>query len=145
MQTIEGLTPSVLWTTVYGVIAICAVFLVVYKVYDAIHTINERKQKQREINRPDFAEEVSQKVIEKLEPRFEEIEKNLDKDKNRLNNHEFIISRIQENQLDTRNGLVVICKCLMAMAQGGRTEENNGSMDKVITEMTQYLATKIGG
>lgn len=145
MPTIEGLTPSVLWTTIYGILAICAVFLVAYKVYDALHTINERKQKKREIDRPDFAEEVSQKVIEKLEPRFKEIEKNLDKDKNRLDNHEFVISRIQENQEDTRNGLVAICKYLMAMAQYGHIGENSEGMNKAISEMTQYLATKIGG
>ena len=145
MPTAEGLTPSVLWTTMYGVIALCLLFMIVYKVYDAIHTIMERKKNAKEAEKPDFAEKISQKVIEKLEPRFNEIEKNLSTDKSRLDAHEAIIATIRNSQNDTREGLVAICKYLMAMTQYGNVGGNSKEMQDATVEMTKYLATKIGG
>ncbi len=145
MPTVEGLTPTVLWTTLYGFIALCILFIVVYKVYDAIRTIMDRKRRQRESEKPDFAEEVSQKVIDKLEPRFKEIERNLDRDKSRLDNHEMIIADAKKAQEETRDGLVAICKYLMAITQYSNLGSNNSKMEEATAEMTQYLATKIGG
>lgn len=145
MPTVEGLTPTVLWTTLYGFISLCILFIVVYKVYDAIRTIMDRKRRQRESEKPDFAEEVSQKVIDKLEPRFKEIERNLDRDKSRLDNHEMIIADAKKAQEETRDGLVAICKYLMAITQYSNLGSNNSKMEEATAEMTQYLATKIGG
>lgn len=145
MPTVEGFTPAVLWTTIYGMLALCILFMVVYKVYDAIRTILQRRRERLESSRPDFAEAVSQKVMEKLEPRFKEIEKNLDKDKERLDNHESLITNIKQNQKETQEGLVAICKYLMAMAQFGHVGGDSVEMKDATTEMTQYLATKIGG
>ena len=122
-----------------------SIFIAMNVSVSALVARRRGEQKKKEAMQPDFAEEVSQRVIEKLEPRFIEIERNLDKDKNRLDNHEFVISRIQENQKDTREGLVAICKYLMAMTQYGHIGENNEHMKKAVDEMTQYLATKIGG
>lgn len=145
MPTVEGFTPSVLWTTLYGLIALCLLFMIVYKVYDAIRTIAERRRQKKEAEKPDFAEAVSQKVIAKLEPRLKMIEKNLDNDKSRLDNHELSIASIQKMQDDTKEGLVAICKYLMAIAQYGVTNGNSPEMTAATAAMTQYLATKIGG
>ena len=145
MPTVEGLTPQVLWTTIYGLLALCILFMVVYKVYDAIRTIIERHKKKKESERPDFAEEVSRKVIEKLEPRFNDIERNLAKDKTRLDSHELMISDAKAAHEEARDGLVAICKYLMAMTQYGNVGGNSKEMKDATAEMTQYLATKIGG
>lgn len=145
MPTVEGFTPAILWTTIYGLMALCLLFMIVYKVYDAIRTIMERRRQKREAEKPDFAEAVSQKVIEKLEPRFNEIEKNLAKDKSRLDNHEAVISGLQQAQQETRDGLVAICKYLVAMTQYGNTGVESKEMKDATAEMMQYLATKIGG
>ena len=67
MPTVEGLTPGTIWTTMYGLIAIGLLFLIGYRVYDAIHTIVERKKQHKEAEEPDFAEKVSQKGIFKLQ------------------------------------------------------------------------------
>lgn len=145
MPTVEGFTPAVFWTMLYGLIAICILFMIVYRVYDAVHTIRARRKQKKEAEQPDFAEKVSQKVIDKLEPRFTEIERNLARDKSRLDNHEMIIHDIQTAQKETRDGLVAICKYLMAMTQYGNVGGNSKEMKDATAEMTQYLATKIGG
>ena len=63
MPTVEGFTPDVAWTTLYGIIALGLLFLIGYRVYDAIHTIQDRRRQQRQAEKPDFAEEVSRKVL----------------------------------------------------------------------------------
>lgn len=144
MPTVEGLTPNMLWTTLYGILALCLLFMVVYKVYEAIHTLLERRRQAKESEKPDFAEAVSQRVIEKLEPRFKEIEDNLAKDKSRLDNHDLLMSGVQTAQKETRDGLIAICKYLMAIAQYGNIGGNSKELKDATAEMTQYLATKIG-
>ena len=144
MPTVEKLTPTVLWTTLYGILALCLLFMVVYKVYDAVRTILERRRQRREAEKPDFAEAVSQRVIEKLEPRFKDIEDNLAKDTSRLDNHDRLISGFQTAQSETRDGLVAICKYLMAIAQYGNIGSDNKKLEDATAEMMQYLATKIG-
>lgn len=145
MPAVEGFTPMTLWTTIYGVLALCILFMIVYKVYDAIHTILERRKQRKESEKPDFAEAVSQKVIAKLEPRLKDIEKNLANDKRRLDDHESSIADIHQMQQETKEGLVAICKYLMAIAQCTTLGNDSKEMSAATKEMTQYLATKIGG
>lgn len=145
MPNVEDFTPAILWTTIYGLLALCVLFMIVYKVYEAVRNILERRREKREAEKPDFAEAVSQKVIEKLEPRFKEIERNLAKDKNRLDTHETAISGLQQAQQETRDGLVAICKYLIAMAQYSTHGNESKEMKDATAEMMRYLATKIGG
>lgn len=142
MPTVEALTPTMIWTMLYSLFACCLLFLIGFRVYDAINTIIDRKRKRRERERPDFAEEVSQKVIDKLEPRFAEIEKNLDKDKKRLENHEAVLANIQEGHKEIHDGLTAICKFMLVISTFG----NIGSNDKVkdaSAELQKYLAEKL--
>lgn len=145
MPTVEEFTPQVLWTTIYGLLALCLLFMVVYKVYDAICTIMERRKNKREAAKPDFAEAVSRKVIEKLEPRFKEIEKNLARDKERLDRHETFLSGVESSQRDTREGLAAICRYLLAIAQFGNISTDSKEMREATAEMNYYLVSNLGG
>ena len=145
MPTVENFTPQVFWTTIYGFLALCILFMVVYRVYDAIRTIMERRRQRQEAQKPDFAEEVSQKVIDKLEPRFQKSEANLERDKVRLDNHDSIISEYKKTNQETRDGLVAICKYLMAIARYSNLDNNNPKMEEATEEMTDYLTKRIGG
>lgn len=142
MPTVEGLTPSIIWTTLYGLIAFGLLFLIGYRVYDALHTIKERQKQRMEAEKPDFAEQVSQKVIDKLEPRFAEIEKNLDKDKHRLESHESLLTDMKNGQKEVHDGLTAICKFMLVISTFG----NIGSNEKVkeaSAELQNYLAEKL--
>lgn len=145
MPGAEGFTPTVLWTTLYGFVSLCILFIAIYKVYDAIHTIMDRRRRRIESERPDFAEEVSQKVIDKLEPRFAEIERNLARDKTRLDGHDTMLAEARSAQQETREGLVAICKYLMAMTQFGNVGGGSKEMKDATAELSLYLATRIGG
>lgn len=145
MPTVENFTPTVFWTTIYGMLALCILFMIVYKVYDAIVTIVERRKKKKESERPDFAEAVSKKVIEKLEPRFKKIEEALNEDKDRLDEHDAFIADVKESQQEINDGLVAIGNYLMAIVQFGNISSDTDEMKKATSEMNKFLITRIGG
>ena len=142
MPTVEGFTPDVAWTTLYGIIALGLLFLIGYRVYDAIHTILERKRERKQSEKPDFAEEVSRKVIEKLEPRFAKIEENLDKDKSRLDNHESVLSGIKSGQQEVRDGLAAICKFMLIIGTYGDFGDNEKVKD-ANADLQKFLAERL--
>jgi len=142
LPTVENFTPQVLWTTIYGMLALCLLFMIGYKVYDAIHTIIERRHKKKESEQPSFAEEVSQKVIDKLEPRFKEIEKNLAQDKKRLDNHESFIADMRQNSKEIRDGLAAICKFMLVISTYGNIG-NNEKVEDAKVELQKYLAERL--
>ena len=142
MPTVEGFTPQIAWYTLYGIIAFCLLFLIFYRVYDAIHTLVERKRQKRESEKPDFASKVSKNVINELGPRLDEIESNIQKDKDRLELHERLLANIQTNQREVHDGLSAIAKFMMAIATYG----NIGTNDKIkeaSTELQNFLAEKL--
>ena len=124
MPTVEGFTPAVAWTTLYGIVALGLLFLIGFKVYDAIHVIRERKKQKRAEEEPDFAEKVSKRVIKELGPRFEEIEENLKKDKKRLETHEELLSSMKHGQDEIHDGLSAIAKFMLAISIYGNIDSN---------------------
>ncbi len=142
MPDIQGMSPEAAWTTLYGIIAMGLIFIVFYNVYNAIHTIVERRRLRKEAEKPDLADKISVKVIEKLEPRFKEIESKLDNDKNRLDKHDLMIQQIQQGQRDTREGLVAICKTLVVMANYGDLGNSN-EVREASAELNKYLAGRL--
>lgn len=142
MPTVEGFTPNVAWTTLYGVIALMLLFLIAYRVYEAIHNIRKNVREAKQASKPDFAEEVSQKVIEKLEPRFAKIEENLGKDKSQLDNHESALSSIQDGQKQVRDGLTAICKFMLIIGTYGDFSDNEKVRD-ANAELQKYLVERL--
>lgn len=146
MPTVEGFTPDVLWTTVYGMLALCILFMVVFKVYDAIHTIIERHRQKKESETPDFAEKISRQVVaeitNQLEPRLAEIERNLERDKRRLENHEMLITEVTESQRNLHDGVVAMCKFMLVLSNYGNLG-NNEKIKEATADLTKYLAEQM--
>lgn len=142
MPTVEGLTPQVTWTTLYGIVALGLLFLIGYRVYDAIHTIVIRRRQRRQAHEPDFADKVSQKVIDKLEPRFKKIEENLDKDKTRLDNHETTLNAIHVSNIEIHDGLTAICKFMLTISTYGNIGDND-KVKEASAELQKFLAERL--
>lgn len=142
MPTVEGLTPAILWYMVYGLIACGLIFLIGFRVYDAIHTVAERRRQKREAEKPDFADKVSKKVIKELGPRLEEIESNLAKDKKRLETHEQLITGMQNGQKEIHDGLSAIAKFMLVLSTYGNIG-NNEKVKEASAELQKFLAEKL--
>ena len=142
MPTVEGLTPAILWYMVYGLLACGLIFLIGFRVYDAIHTVAERRRQKREAEKPDFADKVSKKVIKELGPRLEEIESNLAKDKKRLETHEQLITSMQTGQKEIHDGLSAIAKFMLVIVNYGDLG-NNDQIKEASLELQKFLAEKL--
>ena len=142
MSEIQGLTPALAWNTFSGLVIFGVIFMIIFNVYDAIMKIVDRRRARREHDQPDLADKVSRKVIEKLEPRIQEIEHKLNNDKNRLDNHDILISEIQNTHKDTRDGLAAICKMLLVIASYGNMG-NAKEIKEASAELTKYLADRL--
>lgn len=142
MPTVEGLTPMILWYMFYGLVACGLLFLIGYRVYDAIHTLAERRRQKREAEKPDFAEKVSKKVIKELGPRLEEIETNLAKDKKRLETHESLISGMKDGQKEIHDGLTAIAKFMLVISNYGNLGDNE-KIKEASVDLQNFLAEKL--
>jgi len=142
MPTVEGLTPAIMWYTLYGFFAVCLLFLIGFRVYDAIHTLAERRRQRRESEKPDFADKVSKQVIKDLGPRLEKIESDLAKDKKRLETHETLISGMQSGQKEIHDGLSAIAKFMLVISNYGNLGDNE-KVKEASTELQKFLAEKI--
>lgn len=142
MPTVEGFTPEVAWTTLYGFLALCLLFLIGFRVYDAFHTIIERRRQRKESEKPDFARKVSKQVIAELDPRLADIEENLRKDKARLEAHERLIENIERGQSDVHDGLTAIAKFMLVISTYGNIGTNE-KVKEASADLQKFLAEKL--
>lgn len=94
---IEGITPSSLWSFFVVLMGLMAIYLVFDKVSDSIHKHRERRILMRNGPQEKLAEEICKKVVNSLEPRFDEIERKLATDKVRIDDHDKRLSAIDAN------------------------------------------------
>lgn len=142
MPSVEGLTPQIMWYTLYGLFAVCLLFLIGFRVYDAVHTLAERRRQKREAEKPDFAEKVSKQVIKELGPRLEQIESNLEKDKKRLETHETLITNMQSGQKDIHEGLSAIAEFMLVVTNYGNLGDSE-EIKKASVDLQKFLAKKL--
>lgn len=142
MPTVEGFTPEIAWTTLYGFFALCLLFLIVFRVYDAFHTIIERRRQRKESEKPDFAKKVSKQVITELGPRLDDIEENLRKDKARLEAHERLIEDMKRSQSDVHDGLTAIAKFMLVISTYGNIG-NNEKVKEASADLQKFLAERL--
>ena len=138
MPAVEGLTPEILWYTFIGLVGIGTLIILGDKVLDVF-----RKKKERE-NRPDdiLADVISQKVLEKLEPRFQEIDRKLANDKLQIEDHTAKLS-IQKRQIDEiEQGQRVMCRGVLAILSHMINGDSADALKASQTEITDYLITK---
>lgn len=142
MPTIEGFTPSVAWTTGYGVIAICIIVSLVLTAYEKIQHVRDRKKKAMEAQQPGLADQISKKVLDQFEPRLKDIEVKLDKDKARLDNHEQLFDQIQKTNTEIRDGLHAYGKTMLVLLNHGDFGQSKEVKD-ASDELTRFLAERV--
>ena len=142
MPTVEGFTPQIAWYTLYGFFALALLFLIGFRVYDAIHTLVERRRQKKESQEPDFADKVSKKVIKELGPRLEQIESDLASDRKRLETHDTLIANMQSGHKEIHDGLAAIAKFMLVISTYGNIGNNEKVME-ASAELQKFLAEKL--
>lgn len=141
LPAIEGLTPSVLWITLFGLVCIGTLIVLTDKVLDVFRKKHERDKLKKEPE-DKLAENISAKVLAKLEPRFAEIDRKLATDKSRLDEHTRILGMHQDQLANIEQGNKVLCRGILALL----SHEINGNSDDKLKasqqEITNYLIDK---
>lgn len=73
LPAVEGLTPTVLWYTLVGLVGIAALFILYDKVRTILKNRKKERQEEQQLSGQDITDKIAEKVEEKLEPKFSEI------------------------------------------------------------------------
>lgn len=138
VQPIEGITPAMLWNFVLVLLGICAVVILIYKVIEIMRKEHERKEQKNRLGDKDLTDEIADKVLAKLEPRFKDIEEKLDKDKNRLDNHESSIRSLNGSIDSIKEGMQVTADALTAILDHELHNGNSDQMQRARDELQKY-------
>lgn len=147
MPEMKGLTLDGIWQFICYGITIAVIFFGIYKgVCFVIDRRAERKKKRMEeieARQPDLAKRVSNEVLSSLEPRLVAIEKDLKKDKSRLDNHDLILSGMQDSQKDVRKGFSALFNVILVASRIGSFNAENSDMKAAIGKMNEYLTGRL--
>lgn len=133
MQPIEGITPGDLWIFLYVLVALAALILLIDKVIDVFRRYKQRK----EAGKPELADEIAGKVKDQLKPTFEEIDRKLANDKQRLDGHDRELGSLTKRMDQTESGIRVLIRGMLAMMEQDPDEQH-----KAMKSLKDYLIDK---
>ena len=147
MPEMKGLTLDGVWQFLCYGVTIFVIFLGIYKgicfIVDRRRDLKKRRQEELQAQQPDLADKVSKKVLASLEPRLASIERDLKNDKNRLDNHELILSGMQDSQKDVRKGFSALFNVIVAASRTGSFDDKQPEMKAAIAKMNDYLLGRL--
>ena len=147
MPEMKGLTLDGIWQFLCYAVTIFVIFLGIYKgicfIKDRREDRKKKRQEEIEAQQPDLADKVSKKVLSSLEPRLVSIEKDLKKDKSRLDNHDLILSGLQDSQKTVKRGFSALFNVLIVASKIGSFNPNEPEMKAAISKMNDYLIDRL--
>ncbi len=140
MQTlpaIEGLTPTVLWITLFGAVCIGSLIVLGDKVAEVFRKRRERKSNQdarRDGTIQGQLDQISLK-LDSIDEFMKETNRRFERDKRRLD--------ALEGQSDSiQNGLYVLCRSSLAHLNHDITGNHVEALKAARDEITEYLTPK---
>ena len=112
-------------------------------VIDRQEARRKKRREEIEAQKPDLAKRVSNEVLNSMEPRIASMEKDLKRDKSRIDNHDFILSGMQESQADVRNGFSALFNVILVASRIGSFDGTNPEMKTAINKMNEYLTGRL--
>lgn len=137
LQPIEGITPDMLWTALIVLVGVGALIVLGDKVMDVWRKHQARKQ----VNAPEskLADEISQKVLSKMEPRFADIDRKFANDKQTLEAHTRQIGEINKRVDSLETGQKAQCRGILALLNHELHNGNSDEMEAAKKGMDNYL------
>ena len=137
MQPIEGITPGMLWTFLGVLIGLAALYVLYGKVRETY-----QRNKQMKASENKLADEISAKVLEKLEPRFSEIERKLANDKATIDGHSRQMETLAKRADGNEDGIKALSRGVLALLNHALHNGNNDEMEEAKRVMDNYLIEK---
>lgn len=141
MQPIEGITPDMLWTALIVLVGVCGLIVLGDKVADVWRKHQARKQISAGPE-SQLAEAISKKVIEKMEPRFADIDRKFANDKQLLETHTRQIGELNKRVDGLETGQKAQCRGILALLNHELHNGNSDEMEAAKKGMDNYLIEK---
>jgi uncharacterized protein HemX len=135
LQPIEGITPGTLWTFLTVLVGICALIVLGDKVLTVFRNAQRRKKEPED----KLAEEISAKVLEKLEPRFQAIDQKLSNDKATIDGHTRQIESLAKRADGTDTGIKAINRGVLALLNHALHNGNTDELENAQKGINDYL------
>jgi uncharacterized protein HemX len=137
IKPIEGITPGMIWTFVAVLVGLAALYVLYGKV-------RETYQKNKKMKDPEkkLADEISARVLEKLEPRFAEIDKKLANDKATLDGHTRQIEALASRTDGNENGVKALSRGVLALLNHTLHNGNTDELEHAQQALNDYLIEK---
>ena len=147
MPEMKGLTLDGVWQFLSYAVTLAVIFFCIYKgvcfIIDRRAARKKKRLEEIESRQPDLADKVSKKVLSSLEPRLVAIEKDLKKDKSRLDNHDLILSGMQDSQKDVRKGFSALFNVILVASRIGSFNGESQEMKNALNKMNEYLTGRL--
>ena len=141
IQPIEGLTPDMLWTFIAVLVALAGLVVLGDKVLD-VWRKHKARQEIKTGPEGQLAEEISKKVLEKLEPRFQEVDRKLGTDKLRLDEHAQKLAALNIKSDAVEDGQKAICRGVLALLSHEINGDSSDKLRDALTDINEYLIQK---
>ena len=142
MQPIEGITPDMLWTALIVLVGVGGLIVLGDKVADVWRKHQARKQIAAGPE-SQLAEAISKKVIEKMEPRFVDIDRKFANDKQLLEMHTRQIAEQGKRVDGLETGQKALCRGMLAQLNHSLHNGNSDEIEKSKRGIEDYLIDKI--
>jgi len=146
VQTIEGISPEMLWTFLIVLVGLATLFLLGHKVIEVLRKEHERKVQRQQLDGQDITDQIANKVMEKLTPqidekfdsfeqkfneKFDDIDRKLSADKEtltshttQLNDHESRVGKLEGGNKALCQGMLALLKQSEATSKTEKAMEN---------------------
>ena len=141
MQPIEGITPGMLWTFLGVLIGLAALYVLYGKVRDTYRKQQEYKRMQNDPGNK-LADEISAKVMERLEPRFVEIDRKLANDKAAIDSHTRQIEGLVNRADGSEQGIKALSRGVLALLNHALHNGNSDELEHAQQTLNDYLIEK---
>lgn len=147
---LEGIiTPTVLWNTFVVVLVLIGVIYGVTKFVILIRDEVKKRNDEKKLNKKDLTEQIADKVTErvnnKLDEKFQEIDSKLENDKIAIERHERQLLAHSKQLRKNKTGLNALGQCVYVLfmrSNGGIVPET--MIESANESMTGYLFNKEG-
>lgn len=140
-QPIEGITPIMVWITLSVLIAGGTIYLLFTKVREAYRKEQERKQIKQQPSES-LANEIVQKVLDKMEIKFQEIDRKLANDKALIDSHTREISVLMSIAEKLQQGDKAQCLGMLALLNHALHNGNKDEIEEASKAFNTYLTEK---
>ena len=141
LQPIEGITPGMLWIALIVLIAGASLYVLYGKVRDTYRKQQEYKKMQNDPSNK-LADEISAKVMERLEPRFVEIDRKLANDKAAIDSHTRQIEGLINRADGSEQGIKALSRGVLALLNHALHNGNSDELEHAQQTLNDYLIEK---